>query len=63
MRSLGSEAIRGTQDALEETSALAAQAGQWAIVERLSAELEARRRARAGVVSLEAERAKRDGKR
>jgi hypothetical protein len=50
----------GNQDPLEETIVLAARAGQWAVVERLAAELEARRHARAGVVSIDAERARRD---
>jgi hypothetical protein len=45
--------------ALERASA----AGQWTSVELLARELEARRRARGAVVDLDAERAKRDGKR
>lgn len=40
----------------------AAAAGQWSTVEVLSRELTARREARAGVVSIQAERAKRGGK-
>ena len=42
--------------ALERASA----AGQWTAVEVLARELEARRKARAGVVQLEAERRRRD---
>ncbi|HEX9621322.1 MAG TPA: hypothetical protein VF989_14365 [Polyangiaceae bacterium] len=41
----------------------AAEAGDTATVARIVAELEARRRERAGVASLDVERAKRNGKR
>jgi hypothetical protein len=43
-------------DALTKASA----AGQWTVVATLAAELEARRKARAGVVELDAERRKRE---
>lgn len=43
-------------DALQRAAA----EGQWAVVEALARELEARRRARAGVVDLAAERVRRE---
>lgn len=51
--------------ALADALARAADAGQWEIVGQLARELETRRKARQApdVVDLEAERAKREGKR
>jgi hypothetical protein len=45
--------------AIERASA----AGEWTAVEVLARQLDAHRKARSGVVSLDAERARRDGKR
>jgi hypothetical protein len=45
--------------ALAEALRGATAAGQWTVVAQLARELEARREARAGVVALDAERAKR----
>ncbi|MFZ5891287.1 MAG: hypothetical protein ACOY0T_09575 [Myxococcota bacterium] len=56
----------GAQDAVEAALAdaltRAAAAGEWAVVGKLSGELEARRRARAGTVDLSEERARRSHK-
>jgi hypothetical protein len=46
--------------ALAEALRGATAAGQWTVVAQLARELEARREARAGVVALDAERAKRE---
>jgi hypothetical protein len=51
------------EQALADALTRAAAAGEFDTVAALTAELRARREARSGVVSLDAERAKRDGKR
>jgi hypothetical protein len=48
--------------ALAEALRAATAAGQWTVVAQLARELEARREARAGVVQLHAERARRGSK-
>jgi len=58
-----SEPSHVVETALAEALAKAAAAEQWSTVEALSGELRARREARARVVSLDVERAKRERKR
>lgn len=59
----GNEGVDPVEHALAEALQRAALAGEWEAVSSLTAELRARRDARAGVVNLDAERAKREGKR
>jgi hypothetical protein len=54
-----SEVADPVEAALADALTKASAAGQWTVVETLSRELTARREARAGVVTLDVERAKR----
>lgn len=56
---LGQGAVDPVEAALADALTRAAQAGQWATVETLSRELQARREARAAVVDLGSERKRR----
>ena len=56
----GTPSVDPGEAALADALTKASAAGQWTVVAALAGELEARRKARAGVVELDAERRKRE---